>query len=424
MSGTPRLVEHETPGAEASPGSSPGGRGRRDALLVGAVVVAVLAGIGGYLLLAQGREQTDNAQVEADVVPLHARVGGQVQHVRVADNAQVSKGEVLVELDPREHTIRIAQAEAERDSAWAQAEAAEAQVVVAEASARGGRSTARALVSTSTATVSSAHAQVDVARAALSRAEAQASRAALELERVQRLRDQGVATQQEFDDARTAHETTTASLAGARAQLAAAEQSHQVALSQVAEAQGQLDQSAPVDAKIAVARASAALARARLRAAEAALEQARLLFQYTRIVAPADGLVSKLSVREGQMLSAGQSVAQLVPSRTYVVANFKETQVGGIRPGQRVEVRVDAFPGRTLTGRVESLSGATGARFSLLPPDNASGNFVKVVQRVPVRIAWTDLPENLALQAGLSAEVTVFTQPHAGATGVASRPTP
>jgi membrane fusion protein (multidrug efflux system) len=410
MSATPRLVEKEA----SPPGPSPEelqrrSRGRRGAVLVGTVTVAVLAGLGGYLLLTRGQEATDNAQVQADLVPLNARVGGPVLRVAVEDNAHVKKGDMLVEIDPREYAVRVKQAEAELASARAQARAADAQVDVAEASARGGRSTARAVMSTSEAGVSSAEAQVEVARAAVARAETEAQRNALELARVERLRASEVSSQQELDDARAAHEAAQASLAGARAQLAAAEQARQVALGKVAEAQGQFDQNAPVDAKIAVARASAELAHARVAAAEASLEQARLQLEYTRVIAPSDGQVSKLTIREGQLLSAGQPVARLVPPRTYVIANFKETQVGHIRPGQRVEVKVDAFPGRTLTGRVESLSGGTGASFSLLPPDNASGNFVKVVQRVPVRISWKDPPGELPLQAGLSAEVTVFT---------------
>jgi membrane fusion protein (multidrug efflux system) len=410
MSATPRLVEKEAP----VPGPTTEEvlrkkRGRRGALLLGSAAVAVLAGIGGYVLLTRGQEATDNAQVQSDMVPINARVGGPVLHVNVVDNARVKKGDVLVELDPREYAVRLKQAEADLVSARAQAQASEAQVDVAEASARGGRSTARAVVSTSTAAVSNAEAQVEVARAAVVRAETDAQRKALELDRVQRLRNSEVAAQQELDDALAAHQAAQASLAGARAQLAAAEQSRQVALSKVEEAQGQLDQSAPVAAKIAVARANAEIAHARVTVAEAALEQARLQLEFTRILAPADGTVSKLSVREGQLLTAGQPVARLVPPQTYVVANFKETQVGHIRPGQRVEVRVDAFPGLALTGQVDSLSGGTGASFSLLPPDNASGNFVKVVQRVPVRISWKDNPGELPLQAGLSAEVTAFT---------------
>ncbi len=410
MTAKPRLVEREAlePGAGEARAER---QRRRGVLLLGTLVVVLLVGLGGYGLLTRGQETTDNAQVEADVVPLSARVGGQVLHVRVKDNSRVRAGDVLVELDPSEYALRVEQAEAELASARAQATVAEAQVTLAEAQARGNHSSASARVSASAAAQSNAEAQVDVARAALARAEVQANRAALELDRVQRLRALEVSPQQELDDAQTANEAAQASLAEARAQLAAAEQARKAALSRVAEARGQLDESAPVEEKISVARAHFALAQARVKAAEAALEQARLMLAHTRILAPAEGLLSRLSVHEGQLLSAGQPVARLVPTRTYVIANFKETQVGRMLPGQRAEVTVDAFPGRTLHGRVESLSGGTGARFSLLPPDNASGNFVKVVQRVPVRISWVAPPEELPLRAGLSAEVTVFTHP-------------
>src|SRR5207237_10470143 len=128
---------------------------------------------------------------------------------------------------------------------------------------------------------------------------------------------------------------------------------------------------------------------------------------YRRLVAEEDGQVTRLTAREGQMVQPGQPLASLVPDRTYVVANFKETQIGSMKPGQPVEVKIDAYSGRKLEGKVESLAGGTGSRFSLLPPDNASGNFVKVVQRVPVRIAWVDPPKDLALRPGLSADVTV-----------------
>jgi len=410
MSATPQLVKEEAPASGPSPEElQRKQRGRRGAILLGAVAVAVLAGIGGYMLLTHGQEDTDNAQVQADMVPINARVAGPVLRVNVVDNSLVKKGDALVEIDPREYAVHLKQAEADLVSARAQAQAADAQVAVAEASARGGRTTARAVVSSSTAEVSNAEAQVEVARALVVRAETDAQRKAVELARVQRLRKSEISSQQELDDALAAEQAAQASLVGARAQLASAEQARQVALSKVAEAQGQFDQNAPVDAKIAVARASAELAHARVTAAEAALEEARLQLEFTHVTAPADGLLSKLSVREGQLLAAGQPVARLVPPKTYIVANFKETQVGHIRPGQRVEVKVDAFPGRTLTGVVESLSGGTGASFSLLPPDNASGNFVKVVQRVPVRIAWKEVPKDLPLQAGLSVEVTVFT---------------
>jgi membrane fusion protein (multidrug efflux system) len=162
-----------------------------------------------------------------------------------------------------------------------------------------------------------------------------------------------------------------------------------------------------VNQTIAVAEANARLAHARQRSADASLVLAKLQLSYTRLYAQEDGQITRLTAREGQMVQPGQPLAALVPDRTYVVANFKETQVGQMKPGQLVEIEIDAYPGRKLEGKVESLAGGTGSRFSLLPPDNASGNFVKVVQRVPVRVAWVNPPADLSLRPGLSADVTV-----------------
>ena len=159
------------------------------------------------------------------------------------------------------------------------------------------------------------------------------------------------------------------------------------------EAQGKLSQTRPVDAQIAVAHGAAALARGRVTAAQAALDLARLQLSYTRVAAPADGRVAALTARVAQTLSAGQPFAELVPNHGYVTANFKETQTGEMRAGQRAKITISAYAGRTFEGRVESLSAGTGAVFSLLPPNDATGNFVKVVQRVPVRIAFVDPAE-------------------------------
>ena len=210
-----------------------------------------------------------------------------------------------------------------------------------------------------------------------------------------------------LDNAQVAYDATQAALAQAQAQVSVASEMRRAASSRVDEARGRLDQSTPIAAQIAFARANADLAHAHIKVAEASLELVRLQLSYTKIAASEDGLVTRLTVQPGQMIQVGQPLAELVPDRTYVVANFKETQVGRMRPGQRARVRIDAFPGVELEGKVESLSGGTGARFSLLPPDNASGNFVKVVQRVPVRIAWNQRP-SVPLQAGLSTDVTVY----------------
>jgi membrane fusion protein (multidrug efflux system) len=365
------------------------------------------ASILSYTLATAGQESTDDAQVEADVVPLAARAAGLVLKVDVFENQAVKKGEVLLELDPADFAARVRQAEAELATASAQAVVADSQAQVTEASARGGLTSARALVSGSSVGVASADASIAVARAALARAEADAHKAQLDLERALELRAANAVPQERLDNAQAAREVAVATQQSAQAQLAAAEEARRSALSRVEEARGRLDQSSPIDAQIAAARAGADLAHARVKSAQASLDLANNQLGYTRVLAPADGVVSRLGVHEGQLIQLGQPLASLVPHATYLVANFKETQVGRIAPGQRVEISVDALPGASLEGVVESVAGGTGSRFSLLPPDNASGNFVKVVQRVPVRIAWKAIPPNLALRAGLSADVTI-----------------
>ncbi len=382
-------------------------KGRRAFVVLGGIAGAVLLAIGGYALFTHGQENTDDAQIEADVVPISARVGGVVLNAPVKDNQTVKAGDVLVELDPVDHQARLTQAQAELATAKAQAAAARAQEQVSGASAKGGFHSAQAVLSGSSVAVSSADAQVAAAEAALDRAKSDAHRTELDLGRFKQLRDAGAISQQQLDNAQAAYDTAQAALAQANANLLASQEAKRGAISKVAEAEGRVAQTENVDAQVAAAHAATDLAEARVKAAEAALALAENQVRYTKIVAPTDGVVSKLGVHTGQLVSMGTPVAELVPSETYVVANFKETQIGGMRPGDRVKVSVDAFPGHELEGRVESLSAGTGARFSLLPPDNASGNFVKVVQRVPVRISWKN-PPDVPLRAGLSADVTVF----------------
>jgi membrane fusion protein (multidrug efflux system) len=382
------------------------GAGRRY-MMVGIAALALALGIGAYMVVTQGKENTDDAQVSADVVPIGTRVAGQVTIVHIQENQLVKKGDPIADIDDADYTAREKQAEAELATAEAQAQAADAQVQVIDATSRGGLASARAMVSGSSAGVSSAAAQADAARAALSRADVDARKAELDLNRAKELRAANALPPQAVDNAQAAFDSAKAAVAQAKAQLALAEQSRNTALAQVSEAQGKLSQSAPVDAEIATARAQADLAHARVASAKALLDLAALQLSYTKIKAPSDGIASKLSVHPGQLVSIGQPVVELVPTMTYVVANFKETQVGKMRIGQKAEIEIDAFPGRKLDGEVTSLSGGTGSSFSLLPADNATGNFVKVVQRVPVRIAWKNLPGDVPLRAGLSADVTV-----------------
>jgi membrane fusion protein (multidrug efflux system) len=377
-------------------------------MILAVVLTVLVGGIGGYAISTSGQETTDDAQVEADVVPLAARVGGPIVKVSVVENQKVKKGDVILEIDAADFSARARQSEAELATANAQAAVADAQVQIAEASARGGLTTAKALYSGSSVGVSSAEANIAVAKASLARAEADAHKAELDLDRAKELRAANAVPQERLDNAQAARDSTQAALLAARAQLAAADEARRAAETRVAEAKGRLDQSTPIDAQIASAHASADLAHARVKSAEAALELVKNQLSYTRVVAPADGIVSRLGVHEGQILQPGQPIASLVPEATYLVANFKETQMGRIARGQKVDVELDAYPGKKFEGTVESVSGGTGSRFSLLPPDNASGNFVKVVQRVPVRIAWKEVPHDVNLRAGLSADVTIM----------------
>jgi membrane fusion protein (multidrug efflux system) len=330
--------------------------------------------------------------------------------VHVSDNQQVKAGDLLVEIDPADLDAKEKQAEAEASASRAQAAAADAQVRIVEASSKGGLSAARAELFGTASSAQNADAQIASAKAALARAQAEASQADTDLARDESLFKDGAIPKAPVDAARSAAQAAHAAVDQAQAQLAAAQDAKHTAQARVAEAQGRVEQSAPVDAQLASARAQADLAHARVDSAEAALALAKLQLSYARIVAPRDGVLSKSAVHPGQLLQAGQQVVVVVPNETYVVANFKETQVGAMRAGQRAEITVDAYPGRTFEGKVESTSPGTGARFSLLPPDNASGNFVKVVQRLPVKISWQNVPSDVKLAAGLSADVTVITR--------------
>lgn len=397
----------EVPAADVAPARK---NKARPYIILGAIVGVALA---VYLLvgwLGRGKETTDDAQVDGDVVAVSTRVSGAVLKVHATDNEAVTKGQLLVEIDPADYTARVKEAEAELAAAQAQARAADAQVSIVEATSKGGLSFARAQLSGSATSVAGADADVAAAQAALARAQAQANQADLDLARDEGLlKDQAIPRAQ-VDMARSNAQAARAAVAQAQAQIAAAKEMKRTAQTHIVESAARVEQSAPVDAQVAQVRANADLAHARVDSADAALTQAKLQLSYTRIEAPTDGTLSRLAAHDGQLVQAGQQVVSVVPSATYVLANFKETQVGAMRAGQRAEIVVDAYPGRTFEGKVDSTSPGTGARFSLLPPDNASGNFVKVVQRLPVKIAWVNVPADVKLAAGMSADVTVVTR--------------
>ncbi|MGE0867430.1 MAG: HlyD family secretion protein [Kofleriaceae bacterium] len=368
--------------------------------------------VGTYLIHGYATRDlvsTDDAQVEADVVPVAARVGGVVLEMHVQDNQAVKAGQLIAELDPVELRARLASAQAELDAALAQAEAAAAQVEIVKSTSRGGLSSARAQLEGTSASVRASASQVQAAAAAVSRAQSELAKAETDLGRAKKLAEAGAITRQQREAAQLDRDTATAALDQAKANLAAARDQQALSRSRVAEAQGRVEQSTPIDRQIAAASAAAKLADARVAAARAAVDLANIALANTKIVAPADGHVSRLAAHEGQSVQPGTMICMVVPRTTYVVANFKETQIARIRPGDEVEIEIDARPG-SRTGKVVSVAAGTGARFSLMPPDNATGNFVKVVQRVPVKIAWELPSDGDSLEAGLSAEVTVHVQ--------------
>ena len=397
----PEIAEHE-------PTIAPR-RAKRLYLILGGAVVLLVILYAIYAMITSGKEATDDAQVSADVVPIAARVAGQVVSVAIHENEPVKAGQLLAELDPQDAQVRLTQAQGDLATAQAQAADADARASVSEATARGAFDTAKAAVQGSREGVETSTAMIAEAQAAVSRASANARKARLDFGRAEELGGKGDISRAQVDAARAAHEAADADLAQAHARLIETQNMQQAAQANVAQAQGRLVQSTPVSAQIAAAKAQSQLAHARIQTAEASLKAAQLAVSYTHIVAPSDGIASRLAVHAGSYVTLGMPIVQLVPRKTYLIANFKETQMRDLRPGQRAKVRVDSLGRREFEGRVESLSGGTGASFSLLPPDNASGNFVKVVQRVPVRVSW-DGPPSDQLPAGSSAEVTVYTK--------------
>ncbi len=378
--------------------------------LLGALAVAALGG-GAFWLSQRGLESTDDAQVDAELVAIAPRVAGVVTKVAFEDNQNVKAGDVLVELDSEPAKARLQQAEANLEAARATASAADAEARLAETNAKAGNRVASASLSAASAGASSSRDQIAEARARVTAAEAGRAQAKSDYDRTSKLVESGALGAAQLESARTANDTAEASLAQARAHLAVLEGAAAQAGAHVAEASARAEQAKQVDVVIAQAQAKSRAANAQVAQLEAVRDLAKLELSYTRIVAPQDGVVSKKNIAVGQTVSVGSPFVQLLPAKPlWVTANFKETQLGHMKDGQPVDVEIDAFPGMKLHGKLESFSAATGARFALLPPDNATGNFTKVVQRVPVRVRFESLPSDVVLRPGMSAYVTVDTR--------------
>lgn len=382
-------------------------RRKRAPLLIGLAVVAL--GAGGYVYMNRGLESTDDAQIDADVLSVPARIGGTVRSVQFEENQKVEAGQLLAELDDAPARARFAQAQANLSAARAAANAAQLQAAMAQTNAKTGLASASAGLRSSAVGAQASVAQINDAQARVQNAQAKLDEADLNVKRTQQLFDSGAAAGSLLDQQRTAQEVARTELTRAKAALESMQLAREQAQSQVAAAQAKFSQSNQVDVLVNEATARAEQARAAVGTAEAQLKLAELDLNYTRIYAPVAGVVSKKSINVGQNVVVGQGIVQLVPQTYWVTANFKETQLAHMREGQPVDISVDAYSGEKLHGKVQSFSAATGSRFALLPPDNASGNFTKVVQRVTVRIALDSIPKGVQLRPGMSVDVEVDT---------------
>jgi len=429
----PRTVESVDP--PATPAKRPFYK-RRSVLIIAGVVLLVGAIIGvRYWLYARSHESTDDAFIDGHIIQINPKVAGYIAKVYVNDNQQVKAGDLLVEIDTRDYEVRLRQAQAALDAGLARENEARRNVTLTRAntaatvqqaraavqrsrsevaSQRAGAASAQSGATQAAAAVQTAQANVAQTQAQVTAAQAEASRASADVERYRALYAKDEVSRQQLDQAIAAARTANAELESARQRVAAAEaqvnearaaqaaaaQSAQRARTQIGgaqagvnEATGRLAEANTAPEQVAVTEAQAATATASTEQLRAQLAQAELELSYTKIYAPEDGRVTRKSVEEGALVQVGQPLLAIVPGEVWVTANFKESQIGSMTPGQPVEINVDAYPDKVFKGHVDSIQAGTGARFSLIPPENATGNYVKVVQRVPVKIVFDEPPD-------------------------------
>jgi len=384
---------------------------RRKALIVLPLLTA-LAALGGTLgfLGGAGKETTDDAQIEGHVAYVAPHVAGQVKRVLVKDNQHVKAGDVLVELDDRDLNVRLASARADLAAAQATLHSSQTQLAVTKKSVDSSLAVARGGMAQAASVQGTTRAGIDQAQAEITAAVSRQKLAQLDFDRTSKLFDSNVISKANLDAVSASLEQANANVSQAEARLKSAEANRANSSGTLESARGRVLFAEAGPEQIEASEAAVELASAKLNQAQAALDQAELNVSYTQIKAEIAGVVSRRSVEVGQMASPEKPLLAVVPlDDTWVVANFKEDQIAQMKPGQLAEIEVDAFDGQKLRGHIDSLAGGTGARFSLLPPDNASGNFTKVVQRLPVLVRIDGVSE-LGLRPGLSAKVTVLTK--------------
>ena len=390
-----------------------------------ALVILMVAGYFTYQHFFAYRESTDDAQIDGHINPVAAKVSGHVVSINVKDNQSVQTGTVLVEIDPTDYRVALEKARADLAAAQSTAQAAHSQVPMTSTTtssqtrqAGAGVEQAERAKAVAMKDVEAARAKLESAQARVRETEANYTKATQDLQRMKLLIEKDEISRQQFDAAVAKADAERAARDSAKAGVEEVSRAIEAGLARVAQAEARIQeaeaslqatQTAPQ--QMAISRSNAEAALARVKQAEAFLQQAELNLNYTQVKAPIDGIVSQRKVELGQYVQIGQPLLALVPLHNiWVTANYKENQLKNMRPGQKAVVTVDAYGGRKYEGHVDSIAAATGARFSLLPPENATGNYVKVVQRVPVKIV-IDRGEDEAhpLRPGLSVIATVYT---------------
>ena len=387
----------------------------------GLVILAVLVAL---FLYYRNRESTDDAQVDGHITQISSKVYGRVAEVLVDDNQQVKAGQILVKLDPRDYQAALDQAKAQLALAESDARSAGVDVPRTELNTRSGTSSADAQLAASRADLTRAEATYEQAKTAdlawaqanVEKSKANAALAQADLGRYTPLIARDEISKQQFDAAKANADASASALKADQEKLAQAERSIDIAKAQLEAAKARVQQSeagvlaAKADTKQVLMRQADAQGKiAKVEEARAAVETAQLNLEYAKVVAPVDGVATHKQVEVGQVVQQGQGLMVVVPlANVWVTANFKETQLRSMKPGQKAEVHVDTY-GKTFSGHVDSIAGATGAVLSLLPPENATGNYVKVVQRVPVKIVLDPIPpEKAVLRPGMNVVATVI----------------
>ncbi|HEY4901796.1 MAG TPA: HlyD family secretion protein [Terriglobales bacterium] len=383
------------------------------------VIATLVLAVGWYWWDSRHWESTDDAQIDGHIYPISARVGGQVIKVNVDDGQFVHKGDVLVVTDPTDYKVALDRAQADYQEAQASAEAAQFGVPISSAGSSQQIRSASADMSNAQAGVSAAQKQVEAAQAQVAEAQALAQKLNADVGRYRMLLDKKEISQQQFDQATSSATAANATVKAREASLLAARAQVLQAESRIEQAHAELQNAQVSPKQVQATQARAKSADAQVLRYKSALDQAQLNLNYTTIVAPVDGIVGKRSVQVGQNVAPGQDMMAIVPLRDiWVTANFKETQLDHMQPGQPVKVKVDTYGGRKWNAHVTSIGAATGAKYSLLPPENATGNYVKVVQRIPVRIDFDnsdkpDFNQDGLLRPGMSVtpDVNVSVRP-------------